>query len=178
MSEGDAGECRFNRRDSGTLRRFAYIAWIIAVLIPLVSVVLIYALFNPFPIELALASVVAGVIFFIPGYSLLRVANSYLVTSPEGVEYHLRGRVSSAKWSEVVGVGMVPLNERQPEPVSGEGLIIRSLKRPAIRARVQPDDGMYLWYIPLQPFGWHWKHTDLGREITRHAPHLMDKQTA
>ncbi len=176
MSEGEFGGRRFYRADRDALKRFAYILWTMAALIPILTIVLLFTQFNPLPVELVVASIAVGTIFFIPGYSLIRIAGSYIETYPDGLEYHLRGNVSTAKWSEVVRVGMVPLNERQPEGIAGEGLIIRSLKRPAIRASVQPDDGMYLWYIPLQPFGWHWKETGLGKEIAQYAPHLLNAQ--
>jgi hypothetical protein len=176
MPELDFGERKFNREDRGELMKVAYVAWAIGALIPILIIVFVCTRFNPFPVELALASIVAGAIFFIPGYSFSRVANSYLVTSPEGVEYHLRGRVATARWAEVARIAMVPLNERQPERVSGEGLIIRSLERPSAPLRVREEEGKFLWYIPLQPFGWHWRETDLGRAIAEYAPHLMSAQ--
>ncbi|MDQ5825322.1 MAG: hypothetical protein M3441_14105 [Chloroflexota bacterium] len=176
MSELGPGARKFVREDRPKLLSLCYFVWAIAVLIPVLTVLFICTRFDPYPIELALASVAAGAIFFIPGFSLFKVASSYLVTSPEGLEYHILGKGSRAKWTEVVRIGIVPLDERQPERVSGEGIIIRSDLAPSVLVRSQPDRGMFLWYIPLQPFGWHWRETALGREIAHYAPHLLNAQ--
>ena len=176
MSELGFGARKFSREDRRTLLSVTYFAWAIAALIPILTILFVCTRFDPFPIELALASVAAGAIFFIPGYSLFRVANSYLVISPDGLEYHLRGKVARAKWAEVVRIGIVPLNEHQPERLSGEGIIIRSEIAPSGPVRSRPDNGMFLWYIPLQPFGWYWRETALGREIAHYAPHLLNAQ--
>ena len=176
MAESGFGARKFARDDRQRLLSLTYAVWTVAALIPILTILFVCTRFDPFPIELALASVAAGAIFFIPSFSLFRVANSYLVTSTEGLEYHILGRVSRAKWTEVVRIGIVPLDERQPERLLGEGIIIRSQIAPSAPIRNRPDGGMFLWYIPLQPFGWHWRETALGREIARYAPHLLNAQ--
>lgn len=176
MGELGFGARKFLREDRRMLLSQCYLLWAIAALIPILTILLVCTRFNPFPIELALASVALGAIFLIPSFSPFRVANSYLVTSPEGLEYNVLGRGSRAKWTEVVRIGMVPVDERLPERLSGEGIIIRSEIAPSAPVRSRPDNGMFLWYIPLQPFGWHWKETGLGREIAQYAPHLLNAQ--
>lgn len=176
MSELGPEARKFVREDRRKLLLLCYVVWTVAALIPILTILFVCTRFDPFPIELALASVAGGAIFFIPSFSLLKVANSYLVTSPQGLEYHILGRGSRASWTEVVRIGIVPLDERQPEGLSGEGIIIRSEIAPSAPVRSRPDNGMFLWYIPLQPFGWHWRETALGREIAQYAPHLLNAQ--
>ncbi|HET6313114.1 MAG TPA: hypothetical protein VFH60_04710 [Chloroflexia bacterium] len=147
--------------------------FIIAALIPGVAIPLIYSQFRPFPIELALASVVAGAIFLIAGYANYRQATSvYLVTSPEGIEFHTHGNMRDALWSEITSIGPVP----SYNGYYVEGLIIRSKVAPSGLPSAHQEQGWFHWSVPLQPFGWYWKATGLGEEIRRYAPHLLNIQ--
>jgi hypothetical protein len=170
-----AGHTRreFRPTTLAVMRRTSYVFLVIGALVPIVAIPLIYSRFQPFPVELALASVGAGAIFIFLGYICYRGATSvYLVTSPEGIEFHTHGRMRDALWSEITSIGPVPSH-------SGyyvEGFIIRSKVAPSALPAVHQEQGWFHWYIPLQPFGWYWKATGLGEEIRRYAPHLLNTQ--
>lgn len=173
MREATRANREFRPANQVAFRRGAYAFFIVAALIPIVAIPLISARIQPFPVELALASVVAGGFFFVLGYTLFRQATSvYLVTSPEGIEYHTGGKMADALWSEITSIRMLPLHSRYPV----EGLVVKSKVAPAAPVVVQREQGWYIWYIPLQPFGWYWKETGLGEEIRRYAPHLLNTQ--
>ncbi|HVF99089.1 MAG TPA: hypothetical protein VND68_04570 [Chloroflexia bacterium] len=161
---------KFYRAEKARLLGGAYALWAIAALIPIVVIFLAYTRLDKFPMELAIASVAAGAIFLVAGYSVYRQATVYLVTSPEGVEYHTGGKVLGAAWSEIRSLGMIPAKPHYPV----EGLIVRSKVAPPAHVPVQREQGWFIWYIPLQPFGWYWKESGLGDEIRRYAPHLLN----
>lgn len=170
MSKAGDRTHTFPRADKARMLGGAYAFWAIAALIPGAVIFLAYTRLDRFPMELAIASVAAGAIFLVAGYSVYRQATVYLVTSPEGVEYHTGGKVLDAPWSEITSLGMIPAKPHYPI----EGLIVKSKVAPPALVPVQREQGWFIWYIPLQPFGWYWKETGLGDEIRRYAPHLLN----
>jgi hypothetical protein len=143
---------------------------IVAVLIPVIAIPFIYSRFQPFPYELAAASIVAGLVPLALAFPLYREANTYIVTSPQGVEYHKGSTLVEALWSEVTRIGMVQVNAGH----SVECLVIKSKVAPPALVKTEREHSVFIWGIPLHPFGWFWRETELGDEIRRYAPHLLN----
>ena len=119
--------------------------------------------------------VIAPFATLIVGLVLWNAFGTYLVVTPDGLEYHELGLAIAAAWRDVQAVKTRrEIGGGRGGSWSAEGL---ELKQSQLRAnplsaklfRVRSGSD----FIPLTPFASRWRSTELGALIRRYAPHLQ-----
>jgi hypothetical protein len=106
--------------------------------------------------------------FFIGITTFLAALRMRLVFSPLGIELHQPGFRLYAAWSDVVLIDRVHFGRALVD-----GLVLR-------KSELQADKitrwSIKFWRldreIPLQPFSWRWRASELGDDLRRYAPQL------
>jgi hypothetical protein len=91
------------------------------------------------------------------------VLNQKLIISRAGIEYHVGWARMEAKWKDVTGLGF----RWGPLPRM-EGLLV-----PATGERTPFEK-----FIPLSIFADDWRASELGGQIKKYAPHLLESESS
>lgn len=112
------------------------------------------------------ASIVAAVLLLL-AVLLVRMSSAVrLEIRPDGLTYHQVGFTLQSDWQNVVRV----------QPIAyGEALVLRqsglvSTGRFRRYGQINRQDHL----IPLTPFGWWWRDSQLGQDVLRYAPQVFD----
>ena len=147
-----------------------------------ILVLLIGALLNKDPANRSALCLLAGVLFLIglPMFWIVRYTR--LTVSPDGVAVRQFGWTVSAPWDNVAALCLDPGAEglELRRPMTGRGAKILAGGNAIVSLVLQfyPPEHRRLIsehrWIPMEPFGWWFRHGQLRQDIARHAPSLVE----
>jgi hypothetical protein len=105
---------------------------------------------------------------FIGITTFLAALRMRLVLSTQGIEFHHSSFSLYASWSDAARIDRVMFGRSRVD-----GLVLR---QSSLRADRLTRWTLKLWgqdlEIPLQPFSWRWRTSELGDDLRRYAPQL------